>query len=345
MIDLHAHHWPAGLLNAVQQHRPWFGWEGVHLADGRRALALGDRLVRFSPPETDLADYTGRTAARAQSHGIIAELTMPVGFLWGEHLGEQAAADFCQELNEETSAVQHAHPDRYRAAAMLPWHAPRRWDDALARAIGLGLGVVAVPTNVRGTNLDHHTVLPLVERALQAGMALLVHPTYLTPAGGNRMQDYYFHNSFGAPLEEAMAVASLVHAGLFDRWPEARVLAVNGAGCLPYEIGRFAGRYAERPDCRTMEQSPEQYLDRVHFDCLVLDDRSLRLLVDRVGARRVVVGTDHPFRTDVEGGAVGWLRRQDWLSRADLDAILFGNALAFLDWKAPTPPVASAPRP
>jgi len=183
--------------------------------------------------------------------------------------------------------------------------------------------------------------MPLVEMVLDAGLAILVHPTYLTPAGADRMRDHYFHNSFGAPLEEAMAVATLIQGGLFDRRPDAHVLAVNGGGCLPYEIGRFAGRYRERADCRTMDNSPEEYLDKVHYDCLVLDDLSLRLLVDRVGADRVVVGTDHPFRTDVPGGAVAWLRRQEWLTPDELEAVLVGNALRFLDWSPPYPPSAT----
>jgi aminocarboxymuconate-semialdehyde decarboxylase len=342
MIDLHAHHWPAGLLDAVRTGDSWYGWEPVRLADGRTVLALGDRLVRFAPPEADLSAHEARIEHREREHGIVAELTSPVGFLWGEHLGVDAAASYCREVNAEMAAVQTARPDRYRGAALLPFHAPAAFAAELAAVVDLGLGVVAVPTNVRGTNLDHHTVLPLVEQVLDAGLAILVHPTYLSPAGADRMRDHYFHNSFGAPLEEAMAVATLIQGGLFDRRPDARVLAVNGGGCLPYEIGRFAGRYRERADCRTMDRSPEEYLDRVHYDCLVLDDRSLRLLIDRVGIERVVVGTDHPFRTDVPGGAVAWLRSQDWLSPADLDAVLMGNALRFLDWHPPHPP---APRP
>jgi aminocarboxymuconate-semialdehyde decarboxylase len=343
MIDVHAHHWPEGLLAAVRTGGSWYGWEPVRLNEGRTVVARGDRLVRFEPPSRDLVDLDERIVRRERNEGVVAELTMPVGFLWGEDLGESRAASYCRELNEEMAAAQAQRPDRYRGAAMLPFHAPRRFEAELAIAVELGLTAVAVPSNVRGMNLDDHTALPLVEAVVDAGLAMMLHPTYLTPVGADRFPRYYFNNSFGAPLEAALALMSLVYAGLFDRRPEARVLAVNGAGCLPYEVGRFAGRYRERADARPMAASPETYLPAAYYDCLVLDDRSLHLLVDRVGSDRVMVGTDHPFHTDVPGGAVKWLKSREWLTESQLDDILFGTALNFLQWEGPRPPVPAQP--
>lgn len=345
MIDVHAHHWPDSLLRAIAAGQNWYGWEGARLADGRTVLALGDRLVRFAPPATDLDRLDQRLADRLTGQGISAELTMPVGFLWGEHLGESDMASYCRELNAEMAAAQAARPDRIKGAAVLPFHVPRRFDAELARCVDEGFGVVAVPSNVRGQNLDDHTVLPLIEQVLDAGLALAVHPTYLTPAGADRFPRYYFVNSFGAPLEAALSLMSLVHAGLFDRRPDARVLAVNGAGCLPYEIGRFAGRYRERPDVRTMQHSPETYLPTAHYDCMVLDTRSLALLVDRVGAKRLMIGTDFPFRTDVPGGAAAWIGAQEWLSPADREQIGWRTAVEFLRWHQFRPHLAPAENP
>lgn len=342
MIDVHAHHWPDGLLRAVAQGKNWFGWEGATLSDGRTVLALGDRLVRFAPPATDLADLSARLDRRHLEHGIVSELTMPVGFLWGDQLGEMDSERYYPELNSEMAQAQAAQPYRIRGAAMLPFHAPRLFERELERAIADGLTVAAVPSNIRGQNLDDHTVLPLIEMILDSGLAVALHPTYLTPAGADRFPRYYFANSFGAPLEAALALMSLVHAGLFDRRPQARVLAVNGAGCTPYEIGRFAGRYAERADVRSMDRSPETYLPDAHYDCMVLDGRSLQLLVDRVGADRVMIGTDFPFRTDVPGGAAAWIHAQQWLSGEQKEQILWKTAVAFLQldpegWAAAVP--------
>jgi aminocarboxymuconate-semialdehyde decarboxylase len=325
MIDLHAHHWPAAMLEALGRGHDWFGWECVRTRDGVSLVSLGGRLVRFPLPDVDLADLDRRLARRAVE-SIEAEAVMPVGFLWGEHLGADAAAAMCEAVNEELADIQRTHPATHRGIGLLPFHAPQVFSTSLARAVESGLDAFAVPTNVQGRGLDDARVLPLLEQLLEADVVLVLHPTYLDGIGQDRLPRYYFANTFGAPMESAVAVLTLIHSGILDRNPDARILALNGGGCAPYEIGRFARRYETRNDTRTMQRPPQDYLSIFHYDSLVLDELSLRLLIDRVGTDRVVVGTDHPFRTDVEGGSVALLRSLDWLADDAREAILRTNA-------------------
>ena len=321
MIDVHAHAWPRGLLEAVATGRAWWGYEPVDLADGRRVLALGDRLIRFPPPPTDLVDLPSRRGRRHAGAGVRAELVQPVGFLWGEHLHGADLEAYLGEINDELAAAQRSDPDWFVGVGLLPLHDPSVTLQALHRILDSGLEVVSIPTNARGRNLDDATVLPLVEEVLARDVAVIVHPTYLSPAGAERFPRYYFANSFGAPLESALALLSLVHAGLLDRHDGTRLLLVNGAGCTPYEIGRFDRRWDERPDVRTMADPPSRYLSQVFYDSLVLDEETLRLLVGRVGSERVALGTDFPFRTDRPEGPDAWIAAMDWLdedARADL---------------------------
>ena len=329
MIDLHAHHWPRGLLGAIASGGTWFGWQGATLSDGTRGIALRDRVVRFTPPAVDLDDLPGRLRRRGPE-GIIGEAVMPVGFLWGDHLEGAEAAAFCREINDELAAAQAAAPDRFRGVGMLPLHVPGRIPGVLAEARRAGLTAFAVSTNVRGRNLDEPDLLAILDLLVAEDVAILVHPTYLASVASERLPRYYFSNTLGAPLESAIALLSLVQAGFFERHPAARILFANGAGCAPYEIGRLRRRYQTRADCRTTPRSPEEYLRSAYYDSLVLDGETLRLLVGRVGADRVVVGTDHPFHSDVPEGAVAWISAQDWLSDAEREAILRGNAERFL---------------
>lgn len=83
MIDVHARFWPAGLLEAHAAGRSWWGIDPVTLADGRRVLAIGDRLVvRFAPPEIDLADLDARLARRREQEDVEVELHGPEGLGW-----------------------------------------------------------------------------------------------------------------------------------------------------------------------------------------------------------------------------------------------------------------------
>lgn len=329
MIDLHAHMWPAGLLAAVATGGTWYGWEGVVLRDGTAAVAMGDRLLRFPVPARDLASPEERLDRRLRE-GVHGEAVMPVGFIWGDHLPAAAAADLAIEVNEELAAAQAAAPDRLRGVALLPFVAPERVQGVLERALEGGLRAVAVPTNVRGLPLDDPRVLPAIELVLEASLPIVVHPTYLGGAAAERMSRYYLSNTIGAPLECTLAAMTLIHAGMLDRHPGARVLIVNGGGCLPYEIGRHSRRHRTRADARTMARPPEEYLPDLYYDSLVLDELSLRLMIDRIGIERIVIGTDHPFTTDVEGGSVAWVRSLTWLDPSAREMLLRGNAERFL---------------
>jgi aminocarboxymuconate-semialdehyde decarboxylase len=55
-----------------------------------------------------------------------------------------------------------------------------------------------------------------------------------------------------------------------------------------------------RPDARTPQRRPSEYLKRLYFDGLVYDPLILAALIARVGAERVMLGTDYPFDMGVE---------------------------------------------
>lgn len=324
-VDIHAHFWPSGLLRAAHAGRAWFGWEPVRLATGVLALALGDRLVRFPVPRADLEDGEARASARDR-RSVDAEVMMHVGFLWNQHLSGERAASHCREVNEELAAAEAEHPDVHRGLGVLPFHAPELFARELAALVDLRLGSVAVPASVRGANLDEGGVLPMIEQLAEAGVSMLIHPTYLDPPGRLRFPRYYFANSIGASLECSVALMSLIHGALFDRHDDVKIAIVQGGGSVPYEIGRFALRYHEREDLRTMAQPPDAYLRRVYYDCMVADSDSLEFLVARVGADRVMIGTDFPFKSDVPQGAADWVSNHPGLSAGQKSAILGGNA-------------------
>jgi aminocarboxymuconate-semialdehyde decarboxylase len=71
-----------------------------------------------------------------------------------------------------------------------------------------------------------------------------------------------------------LAAGSLVLGGALDRFPGLEIVLVHGGGFLPYHIGRFDRGHAVRPEVRA---------------------DGAALLVQVVGADRVLLGSDHPF--------------------------------------------------
>ena len=80
-----------------------------------------------------------------------------------------------------------------------------------------------------------------------------------------------------------------------------------------------------RQDC---PRKPSSYAHRFHVDSAVFDERALRLLVDTMGADRVMLGSDYPFPLGEQ--RIGALVSQaGFLSATDRAGLLRGNAEAF----------------
>jgi aminocarboxymuconate-semialdehyde decarboxylase len=87
--------------------------------------------------------------------------------------------------------------------------------------------------------------------------------------------------------------------------------------------------HARRDVVGTSEHPPSHYVDRFYVDSVVFDEPALRLLVDRVGADHVLLGSDYPYPLgERPAGAV--VRNATFLDDSDRARILGGNAETFL---------------
>lgn len=330
-IDMHAHWSPRGLLRETAAGKDWYGWRVFRDSGGREHIALGERVLPFAASKSTLNDPAARSAARYAAEGIELEALLLTGTFWNYHLDEANAARFCREVNEEVAEVQSAYPERYRGMAVLPMQHQKLALAELDHAMNhLGLGAVVLASNVRGLNLDEPAVLPVIEAAAAAGVAIVVHPVIWGKAGEERFPRYHFWNSFGAPLESSLAAMSIVYSGLLDRHPDVRIMFTQGGGWIHFGIGRLNLRYGQRADARPMEHTPSAYLSRMYFDCLVHDEESLALLVKRAGAEHVVIGTDYPAGGNIVGGAVNWIRNSKLFTEEEKEKVLRRNAAKFL---------------
>jgi aminocarboxymuconate-semialdehyde decarboxylase len=108
---------------------------------------------------------------------------------------------------------------------------------------------------------------------------------------------------------------------------------VHGGGFVPYQIGRFRHGWDVRAEPhRRMRGTPEDSFARMMFDTITHDDAALDYLVGKVGADRIVFGTDYPFDMGDYRG-VERIRRLG-LSAAD-EAALLGGTIDKLLQKAP----------
>lgn len=85
-----------------------------------------------------------------------------------------------------------------------------------------------------------------------------------------------------------------------------------------------------RPEARVnISNPPSTYLRRFYYDCITHSEPALRMLIDTVGADRVVFGTDWPADMAIDW-PVSWVLGLGSLSKEEKELILWRNLEALL---------------
>jgi aminocarboxymuconate-semialdehyde decarboxylase len=229
-------------------------------------------------------------------------------------------------LNDHIARVTADNPLRLVGLGGVPLHAPTLAARELQRCMAeLGLKGVGVSTTARALEIGDRALWPFWEKAEELGAVVYIHP-----AGnpGPRFQKFHLWNSIGQNFEEAMAIASLFYEGVLDAFPRLKICVSHGGGYMPFYMGRVARNYLEKPSTRVnMTKSPADYLRMLYYDTCVYEPEVLRHLVERVGADRVVLGSDYPVG---EMKPVDFVRDTPGISDVDKDKILATNAARML---------------
>jgi tryptophan 2,3-dioxygenase len=131
------------------------------------------------------------------------------------------------------------------------------------------------------------------------------------------------------PAETQLGIVAMILSGAFDKLPKSlRICFAHGGGSFAFLLGRLQNAWEHHPVARgKCELAPAQYTERFYVDSAVFDQRSLELLVDKMGAERVVLGSDYPFPLGEE--RIGSLIRGSRFG-ADVKARMLGGNAAEL---------------
>jgi aminocarboxymuconate-semialdehyde decarboxylase len=227
--------------------------------------------------------------------GIELQVLSPNPLTFFHHIEADVAAEFCRWHNDELASVVAGHPQRFKGFAQLPMQDVDASVRELRRAIGdLGLVGAYFGTDF-GTDLDDERLDPLWSAAVELDVPIFVHPA---PAGIDgplrdaRIRKYDLDLSLGFLYEETLAIACLVWGGVVDRHFGLDVCISHGGGAAAFMYGRLEHQGRTRPWARSAPVDFGSGLRRLWFDNHVHDDESMALLERRVGADRLVVGTN-----------------------------------------------------
>jgi aminocarboxymuconate-semialdehyde decarboxylase len=257
----------------------------------------GRRLKGSIHGDFQLADsFTDPVAkiAELESKGLDAAVVSVAPPLFYYDLELSPAHAMARAVNDGLAEFCSEAPDRLRWLASVPLQDPAAGADELERAAGQGCVGVEVATGLAdGRRLDATVFEPFWAQAERLGLPVTLHPAYVERHPG--LQDFYFENVLGFLFETSIAIERLICAGVLDRHPELEIVLVHGGGYFPYQGGRLRHARTVRRELADSPEDPWAYLDRIWFDSVTHDAAALGYLVERVGAERVVLGTDLPF--------------------------------------------------
>ena len=172
-------------------------------------------------------------------------------------------------------------------------------------------------------------------------------PVWLHPARGTDFADYATEDkslyeiwwTFGWPYETSVAMARLVISGLFDRWPEFKIITHHMGAMIPYFEGRVGygwdqlGTRTSETDYTTflrgMRKRPIDYFRMFYADTALFGALAgTRCGLEFFGVDHVLFSSDAPFEPSPGLYIRETIRVIEslGLSSADKDQIYRGNA-------------------
>lgn len=325
VIDVHTHIRTPMVSEFVRTH-PVSGGPGKQPWPAKSSAAFQNRQAgavraRHTDPKARLRDMD-RMGVDIQ---VISE-NLPQSCYWAD--GAEAA-EMARACNDAFAEFVAFRPDRFVAIGVVPLQDVPRAVRELERAVTrLGLKGAVVSTNIRNRDLGEPRFHRFWAKAEALGVPIFLHPQGFTHP--DRMQKFFLSNSIAQPLEETLAMASLIHEGVMDRFPKLKLCIPHGGGFLPFYSGRVDRAFEIRPEAsENISKPPSAYMRRFLYDTVIFDRAMLTYLVNKVGAGRVMMGTDYPVLLG-EQDPVGFIRGTRALSREAKEKILYRNAARLL---------------
>jgi len=227
------------------------------------------------------------------------------------------ATKLAQQCNDTLALEIRKRPERYGGFAHLALQDPNAAADELERCMkDLGFKGTLINGETNGVYLDDRRYDVFWERASALHAPIYLHPG--NPPDCSHM--YEGHPEMWGPtwswaVETCSHAMRLIFSGLFDRYPDARVILGHMGETLPIQLWRLDSRLPISHQTVTLKKKPSDYVRgniRVTTSG-VCADAALRCALDAMGVENVMFSIDYPFE-DTKVAT-------DWISAAAITEV------------------------
>jgi 2,3-dihydroxybenzoate decarboxylase len=206
--------------------------------------------------------------------------------------------------NDYLAREVQRRPDRYAGFGHLAMQDAAAAADELERCMrDLGFCGVMINGHTNGQYLDHPSLAPFWERAAALHAPVYIHPTDpVTPSPVLDGHPALRRATWEWGFETGSHALRLVFGGVFERFPDAKVILGHLGETLPYLMWRFDSRAKlygvelSRPPSRIIKSNI------VVTTSGMFSAEPLNCAIAALGHERVMFSSDYPFESSEEAG-------------------------------------------
>ena len=232
--------------------------------------------------------------------------------------------------NDRLAELIGKHPGRFAGLATVAPQDPRAAAAEIGRAVGeLKLNGVMINSHTGSEYLDEEKYWPLLEAAEALSAPIYIHPRSPAAPMAAAFKKYGLETGiWGFQAEAGLHGLRLICGGVFDRFPQLRIVLGHLGEGLPYWLYRLdymhpvRSSYHARP---ALSLTPSEYIKR-NFAITTSGMNwapVLRFCIEAVGADNIMFAIDYPYQTTE--GAVRFLDEAE-ISDEDRRKIYHRNA-------------------
>lgn len=293
-----------------------------HIALNTPGKTVFDEVSDFDDIRLGIMDRAGVETAVISSGAAIEEFP------------REESIKFAKMTNDAVAAAIKRHPGRFLGTICLPTPYVDAALEELDRAVNvLGLQYWHTHSNFLNHYIYEEQFEPIFAKCAEMNIPFYVHPQY--PADPFLLDSgpSFAGAGFGFAVDTTKTSLRLIMGGLFDRYPNLKMILGHMGEFYPYCLDRMNNRFS-------IFRDTDKYLKLKHDFTYyfknknifmttsgIYDPEVVMFVVRNIGVDNILFGTDYPYE-DYKGAA-DFVRSLP-ISEADKEKICFRNAETYI---------------
>lgn len=215
------------------------------------------------------------------------------------------ALAWARRINDDLAQLVNKYPDRFAAFARITWPEPAAAVGELERAVKeLGLKGVKVDSHINGEYLDNKKYWPIFEKAEELDVPVYIHPREPSP---DMIKPYLAYPGlpfamWGYAAEAGLHAVRLICSGLFDEFPQLKIILGHMGEGLPFWLWRLDNMWQRSQLAEQRKRTPGEYFKDNFFVSTsgMFSQPALMCTYLALGADNILFAVDYPSESAVE---------------------------------------------